>query len=213
MVTANFTHFEGRLICSIISYLTSTHLIGPGDLVECPFQPLLNEQVAFSEGLILAENNEKTTDKNCPSIDVVQATLIRIRIGRYDTLSTFSVMLRVNDLYNGHEHAFFQHIVRFVDMSRKSLVTRISSHRLSVANDVGEFLEAINEEVVPVLLAKEAVYRATFGRGVDLDNSFCAAYIDDLDKFANDAQQDLDNTVFRVSGAFRLLSLVQGTKR
>ena len=203
----------GPLIFQYTSFLTSTHLIGPGDLVECPFKPLLNEQVAFTEGLKLAGKNHLVVEKNNPSIDVLQATLTRILIGRYDPLSTFSVMLRVNDLYSGEEHAFFQYIVRFVDSSRRSLVTRIASHRLSVANDVGEFLEAIDEEVVPVLLAKEAVYRAMFGRDVDTDHPFHAAYKDELDSFAYDAQRDLDNTVFRISGGFRLLSLVKGTKR
>jgi hypothetical protein len=188
-------------------------LIGPGDLVDCPTGPLQNERVAFSEGLNLAEKNQIMVDKNSPSINVVQESLTRIRIGRYDPLSTFSVMLRLNDLYQGDEYAFFQYIVRFIDVSRQSLVTRISSHRLSVANDVGEFLEAIDEEVVPVLLAKEAVYRAMFGRDADIDHPFHSAYIDEVDSFAYDAQQDLDNTVFRISAAFRLLSLVQGTKR
>jgi hypothetical protein len=166
------------------------------------------EQRAFSEGLILADNNNLIANTSYPSINSVQATLIRIQIGRYDPMSTFSVMLRVNEQYQGEERAFFQFIVRFVDFSRQCLVTRICSHRLSVANDVGEFLEAIDEEVVPVLLAKEAVYRAMFGRDIDMDHPFHAAY-----SFSHDAQQDLDSTIFRVSGAFRLLSLVQGTKR
>lgn len=195
------------------SFLTSTHLIGPGELVECPSEPLSNEQVAFTEGKYLAAQYQLIVDhQGSPSIDELQATLTRIRIGRYDPLSTFSVMLRVNDSYQAEEHAFFQFIVRFVDFSRQNLVTRVTSHRLSVANDVGEFLEAIDEEVVPVLLAKEAVYRSMFGRDADVDQPFHAAYVDELDSLAHDAQQDLDNTVFRISGAFRLLSLVKGTK-
>jgi hypothetical protein len=195
------------------SFLTSTHLIGPGDMVESPSEPLLNEQMSFLSGIVVEGNDQLTIDE-LPSIDVLQTTLTRIRIGRYDPLSTFSVMLRVNDSYRGNEHAFFQFIVRFVDICRHVLVTRITSHRLSVANDVGEFLEAVDEEVVPVLLAKEAVYRSMFGRDAEIDHPFhSAAYLDQLDRFAYDAQQDLDNSVFRISGAYRLLSLVQGTKR
>ena len=185
--------------------------------MEGPFEPLPNEQMAFTRGVLLANEHSSIAGNNdSTSVDdelLTQNTLTRIRLGRYDPLSTFSVMLRVNDSYQGEEHAFFQFIVRFVDFTRKNLVTRVTSHRLSVANDVGEFLEAIDEEVVPVLLAKEAVYRSMFGRDSDIDHPFHAAYVDELDSFAHDAQQDLDNTVFRISGAFRLLSLVQGTKR
>ena len=182
-------------------------------MVESPSEPLLNEQMSFLSGIVVAGNDQLTIDE-LPSIDVLHTTLTRIRIGRYDPLSTFSVMLRVNDSYRGNEHAFFQFIVRFVDICQQVLVTRITSHRLSVANDVGEFLEAVDEEVVPVLLAKEAVYRSMFGRDAEIDHPFhSAAYLDEVDRFAYDAQQDLDNSVFRISGAYRLLSLVQGTKR
>jgi hypothetical protein len=188
-------------------------LIGPGDLVDCPSKPLKNEQVAFTDGLNLAENNQLIAGRNYPSTDTLTSTLIRIQLGRYDPLSTFSVMLRANDQYQGEQHAFFQFIVRFVDISSQSLVTRISTHRLSVANAVGEFLETIDEEVVPVLLAKEAVYRSMFGRYVEIDHPSYTAYKDELGIYAHDAQEDLDNTVFLISGAFRLLNLVQGTKR
>jgi hypothetical protein len=193
--------------------LTSTHLIGPGELVDGPHGPLANEQMAFSNGILLAKSHELSIDMDPPQIGVLDSTLTRIRIGRYDPLSTFSVMLRLNDSYQGDEYTFFQCIVRFVDILAGELVTRVTSHRLSVANDVGEFLEAIDEEVVPVLLGKEAVYRSMFGRDADTDRPFHAAYIDELDSLAQDAQQDLDSTIFRISGAFRLLSLVHGTKR
>lgn len=200
----------------IISFLTSTHLIGPGELVENSPEPLLNEQVAFQKGQELAKQNGTTSAKaknDRSSLAVLDATQTRIRLGRYDPLSTFSIMLRLNDSYQNEEHAFFQGIVRFVDATGQTLVTRVTSHRLSVASDVGEYLEAIDEEVVPVLLGKEAVYRSMFGRDADSDHPFHAAYTDELDSLAYEAQRDLDNTIFRISSAFRLLSLVQGTKR
>jgi hypothetical protein len=199
----------------VLSFLTSTHLIGPGELVENSSEPLVNEQVAFRKGVQRANANAAiiTASDDQPSIAVIDSTQTRIRLGRFDPLSTYSVMLRLNDSYQNEEHAFFQGIVRFVDATGQRLITRVTSHRLSVASDVGEFLEAIDEEVVPVLLGKEAVYRSMFGRDADSDNPFHAAYTDEMDSLAYEAQQDLDNTIFRISSAFRLLSLVQGTKR
>jgi hypothetical protein len=193
------------------SFLTSTHLIGSGDLIETPSEPLQNELLSFLAGQALSESVQDGAES--PSLDLLHSTLTRIRVGRYDPLSTFSVMLRLNDSFQNEEHAFFQFIVRFVDISRQILVTRLTSHRVSIAKSVGEFLESIDEEVVPVLLGKEAVYRSMFGREAHADHPFYAAYIDELDSLAHDAQQDLDNTIFRISGAYRLLSLVQGTKR
>jgi hypothetical protein len=191
-------------------------LIGPGELVENSPEPLLNEQVLFRKGNELANQNgtqAMNAKREQSSMAMRDSTQTRIRLGRYDPLSTFSVMLRLNDSYQNEEHGVFQGIVRFVDATGQTLVTRVTSHRLSVASDVGEYLEAIDEEVVPVLLGKEAVYRSMFGRDADSDHPFHAAYMDELDSLAFEAQRDLDNTIFRISSAYRLLSLVHGTKR
>lgn len=188
-------------------------MIGPGDLIESPDGPLVNEQAAFEKGVQMAEQElEYQNGKIVPSIDMLESTLTRIRLGRYDPLSTFSVMLSLNEFFQHDEYAFFQCTVRYFDRDCQALVTRVMTHRLSVASDVGEFLEAIDEEVVPVLLGKEAVYRSMFGRDVDTDHPFHAPHAGQLDNLAYDAQRDLDNTVFRISGAFRLLSLEQGTR-
>lgn len=74
-------------------------------------------------------------------------------------MATLSVMLRVNDEYPMDESAFFQCIVRYVERDGKTLVTRVCSHQLPVAKTVSDFLESVDEDVVPVLLGKEAVYR------------------------------------------------------
>jgi hypothetical protein len=199
------------------SFLTSTHLIGPGELVETASDPLLNEKSSYKNGLRLNHDHaqKKVNQQKIVSTmkQVVDSSLTRIQIGRFDPLATFSVMMRTNDSYSGEEYAFFQCIVRYIDINEQTLVTRVTSHRLSVASNVGEFLEAIDEEVVPVLLGKEAVYRAMFGRDADGDQKFQTAYIDELDSLAYNAQQDLDNTIYRISGAYRMLCLVQGTKR
>lgn len=188
-------------------------MIGPGDLSENTLGPLVNEQACFEQGVKLAEETLKLPkNKVVPSIEMLDASLTRIRLGRCDPLSTFSVMINLNDFFQHDEHAFFQCIVRYIDRQGLYLVTRVTTHRLSVAKSVGEFLEAVDEEVIPVLLGKEAVYRAMFGIETDVDHPFQAPHAGQLDNLAFDAQRDLDHTVFRISGEFRLLSLEKGTR-
>lgn len=149
---------------------------------------------------------------------MVESTLTRIRLGRFDPLSTVSLMLRLNDLYQHESHALFQFVARYVDRDGETLVTRVYTHRLAVAKDTVEFLDGVDEEVVPVLLAKEAVSRSVLGRELpsadDNDDSGGggAPVVDplQLENLAVQAQKDLDATIQRVSGAFRLLCLEKG---
>jgi hypothetical protein len=121
-------------------------------------------------------------------------------------------MLRANDFFQNDEHAIFQFVVRYVH--RDVLITRVTTQRLQVAANSVEFLDSIDEEVIPVMLAKEAVYRSMFGRNVkESDDEQPASAPTQLDNYAYDAQNDLDYTVFKVSASFRLLSLEKGTRR
>lgn len=196
------------------SFLTATHLIGPGELTESSEEPLLTEQAAFQETLQKTIGNDpKTRGKaHFPNVDFLQSCLMRIHMGRVDELATFSVMLRTNDFFQNEEHAFFQFVVRYVQ--NDVLITRVSTHRLAVASNTVEFLDSIDEEVIPVMLAKEAVYRSMFGRnmkdGLEEHPASAPAQVDD---YAYDAQNDLDYTVFKISASFRLLSLEKGTRR
>ena len=107
---------------------------------------------------------KKIPTNNLPVGDMVVSTLTRIRLGRFDPLSTVSLMLRLNDFYQHESHALFQFVARYVDQDGATLVTRVYTHRLAVAKDTVEFLDGVDEEVVPVLLAKEAVSRSVLGR-------------------------------------------------
>ena len=206
------------LLCS---FLNPTHLIGPGDLLPSPDGPLANEVSAFDRAVrnhaavSIGRKTKSTTTPALPWLEMLESSFTRIRLGRFDPRSTFSVMLRLNDFFQrGDDHAYVQGVSRYVDRAGQFLVTRITTHRLAVARDVGEFLDAVDEQVVPVLLAKEAVYRSMFGREhVNEDHPFLAPHTGQLDNLAYDAQQDLDNTIFRISGAFKLLSLEHGTRR
>jgi len=149
---------------------------------------------------------------NLPSQDMLSTSLTRVRMGRYDPLSTFSVMLQENEFFQRDPYAFVQCTVRFVDWEGKTLVTRVSTHRLSIAKDVGEYLDSIDDEVIPVLLGKEAVYRSMCGREMTEDVELDAPNSAQLENLAYDAQSDLDATISRISGAFRLLGLEKGSR-
>jgi hypothetical protein len=200
------------------SCLNPTHLIGPGDLVDKPEVPLANEHTSFELGAALAEKiqqrrKSKNNNPGIPSQDILESTLTRIRLGRYDPLATFSVMMRLNEFFQNDEFVFIQCTVRYVEENGETLVTRVSTHRISVAKSAGEFLEAVDEEVIPVLLGKEAVYRAMFGRELTPENEpESTAHSGQADNLAYDSQRDLDVTVHRISGAFRLLTLEKGTR-
>ena len=218
-VFSPYGHCHGPVDFSLASFhflyrfVEPTHLVGTGEFVENPAgtsRLLPNEKVAFSAGAAEAAKANLPTQE-LPNEDIIDASLTRIRLGRFDPMSTFSVMLQLHDVLPDDEFAIFQCTARYVDKSGKTLVTRISTHRLAVAKDVSEFLDSVDEEVVPVLLGKEAVYRSMYGREVD-GNTLDAVDNAELDKLAYDAQTDIDATVQQISGAFRLLGLEEGTR-
>jgi hypothetical protein len=198
----------------IQSFLSATHLVGSGELLEEDRKHLLNnERSAFAVGASSAAGRGFPTNE-LPNEEAVNETLTRLSLGRFDPLATLSVMLRVNDDFPVEEEAFFQCTVRFVERDGKTLVTRVFSEQLPVAKDVSAFLDSVDEEVVPVLLGKEAVYRSMYGREITDENEVVLAPSkEQLEKLAYEAQKDLDATIQRVSGAFRLLRLEQSLKK
>jgi hypothetical protein len=193
------------------SFLVPTKIVGPGEFVDEPSSLVANERSAFAAGSALAASGGLQTN-NLPSKDMLETSLTRLCIGRCDLLSTFSVMLQMNDFFQHDKYAFFQCTARYVDRDGRTLVTRVFTHRLAVASTVGEFLDAIDEEVVPVLLGKEAVYRSMFGRETTEDTELETPDAAHLESLAYDAQRDIDATIQRISGAFRMLGLEQGTR-
>lgn len=188
--------------------MSATHLVGSGELLDDERKNLLNnERSAFAVGASLAASRGFATNQ-LPAKEAVEETLTRLSLGRVDPLATLSIMLRVNEEYPVEETAFFQCIVRFVEKDGKTLVTRVFSHQLEVAKDVSAFLESVNEEVSAVLLGKEAVYRSMYGREIsDETEVVLAPDKEKLEELAHEAQRDLDATIQRISGAFRLLRL------
>jgi hypothetical protein len=197
------------------SFISPSHLVGPGELLPVEGSAVLeNEGAAFAVGASLAAKQGFRTN-NLPSSEMIEVSLTRIRLGRVDPLTTLSVMLEVTETFHPDDKfAFFQLTSRYVDRDGKTMITRVSSHRLPVAKDVSDFLDGVDEEVVPVVLAKGAVYRALHGREETDESKMIqtAGNSGHLEKLAYDAQLDLDATIQRISGAFRLLGLENGTR-
>lgn len=186
-------------------------MVGTGEFVEDNDGLLPNERAAFAAGSAMAgKAGIRTT--GLPLMEAIQCILTRIRLGRYDPLSTLSVMLKLNDVPVDEEYITVQCIVRFVDRFGTTLITRVTTSRLAIAKDVSTFLDSIDEEVVPVVLGKEAVYRSIYGREVDGTLETETTDPAQLERLAYEAQRDIDATVRNISASFRLLGLEEGTR-
>jgi hypothetical protein len=113
------------------------------------------------------------------------------------------------------DYAFFQFVSRYVSRQGNEEITRVCSFKLPVAKDISDFVNSVDDETVSVVLGKAAVYRALHGRedSSETRNIIAAADEDSLEKMAYDSQLDLDATVQRISGAFRLLGLEEKIRR
>lgn len=204
------------------SFVSATHLVGPGELMDESSSKsgtsrlVRNERAAFAEGSKLAAAKDLTTN-NLPSVEALDLSLTRIRLPRYDPLATISVMVQVNDTIvpDDDDHAFFQMTARYISQDGKTVITRVFTHRFPVAESVSDYVKNLDDEVVSVLLAKGAVYRSVHGREEteETKDKIVAGDPETLEKLAYDAQLDLDATIQRISGAFRLLGLEEKTRR
>ena len=194
------------------SFIHPTHVVGSTEIIYNQAQVLLpNERSAFAIGASLAAKHGMMTN-NLPKVEVVESTLTRLRMGRYDPLSTLSIMLQVNEdvVLSAHKYALFQCTARYLEEDGTVLVTRVITHRLPVAKSVHDFLAGMDESVVPVVLGKETVFRSLVGREEAEGTETMMVDPVRMEVLAFEAQCDLDNTIHRISGAFRILGLVEG---
>lgn len=194
------------------SFVEATNLIGIGEFVDDKKMLFPNERESFAAASALAAKHGIETQK-LPDRDSFESMVTRVRICRYDPLTTLSMMLRVlPDSSTEIGFAYFQFVVRFMDASGSKMITRVSTHRLSLAKDVSTYLDSVDEDVIPVVLAKEAVYRGLYGReteGVSSEESVDPAQ---MERLAYEVQKDIDATIQNISGEFRLLGLQEGTR-
>jgi len=189
-------------------FINPTRIIGPAVGVDDDAAYILpSEQALFVSCADMASSCGISTE-NLPDPDVIQRTLSRIVVGRFDPLASLSVMLEVTDKIEREQskHAFFQIIARWVENDGKTIVTRVYSHRMQVARTIHDFLDGLDEDVIPVFLAREAVLRAIVQEGAE-------DTWDESEELAVEARRALDATVHRISRAYRLLSQERGGSR
>lgn len=211
----NLTDSRVSLDIRADSFLDPSHLNGPGELLTENVGIMENEHSAFAVAASLAAK-EGIETKDLPLQEALDVSTTRLELGRVDPLSTVSIMVEVNDTFekDKDKYAFFQLISRHVDRTGKKLITRVCTYRFSVAGDVGEFVDSVDAEAVAVVLAKAAVYRTLHGREEtdEVRDKVTAGDVETLEKLAYDTQLDIDATVQRISGAFRLLDLATSAK-
>lgn len=192
-------------------------MVGPGTIVDVTEKNVIleNERSGFAVGASLATRQGIKTNK-LPVFEKIELSMTRIELPRVDPLTTIGVMLAVNETIEKEDDiTFFQTTVRFVDPSGTKMITRVCSKRLPVASDISEFVDGVDSEAVSVLLAKGAVYRALYGQEEteNARDTVTAGDVDQLEKLSHEAQLDIDCTIARISGAFRLLGLETATRR
>ncbi|KAI2488714.1 hypothetical protein MHU86_25768 [Fragilaria crotonensis] len=192
-------------------FMIPSHVVGAMEVLPVGEGLLPHERAPFSVGASLAARHGIATNE-LPSHDHLAETLTRVRMGRYDPLSTLSFMLKVDDSITlDDKYAFFQCTIRYLELDGTTLVTKVSTQRLPIARSVHDFLDSMDEEVVPIVLGKEAVFRSIVGREDEESIDALVADSDRVELLAFEAQKDLDSTIHRVSGAYRLIGLEVGT--
>jgi hypothetical protein len=209
-------HSYNLLLDDHNSFMDPSQLVGPGEIIPVETDQMMDSEIeAFLAGSELAEENGLEVE-NLPMEEAVAISMTRIRLARFDPLTTLAVMCQVNDTMEEEDQsAFFQFITRYYDREGEKIITRVVSRKIDVAADVEEFVSSVDDEAVSVVLAKSAVYRAVHGREETegTKDKILAGDVETLEKLSYEAQLDMDATIQRISGAYRLLTLEKSMKK
>lgn len=151
-------------------------------------------------------------------------------MGRYDPLTTLAVCFSHNS-NNDHtatvgeeeqnpNFAVFQFIVRYFDREDDDdqiVTTRVCTHRLPIGRTVHEFMDGVDEQAIPVLLAKLTVSRSNYrgGRGLGLGLDYSAGTMNKAHEeyLVDRAKRDLDLTIHKISKAYQSLCALESCHR
>ncbi len=205
-----------------------------------------NERGLFAEcyGLL---SSQGLSVLDMPNEEVMDDTLTRVQLGRYDPRTSISVIFEMDegsnfdndhdesspssdpdldpdldlDHHDNHrqqqgqtrtKYAHFQFVTRFMDPQNGiDLITRVSTQRIPITKDESTFLQSLNDEVIPVILAKEAAYRSMVSQEED-DDGYLNLVVqqDHVEQYASNSRRDLDATVHAISKAYRSRRMVEG---
>lgn len=186
-------------------FISPHSVVGPGSVEYDDERTVIaNEQGSYAHGAQRAAAIGLPTS-GLPSKDMISGTLTRLRLGRFDALATHTLVMQINDdIQPEDEHAVFQFVARFATPDGNHIVTRIFNHRLPV-RDTHAFVEGLQGVIVSIVLGREAVYRATSGRGSTGEEEVAVIDRDRDDELTNDARKDIDATIHLASATYRLL--------
>ena len=189
-------------------FMTPTNVVGPGTIEYDDARGVaLSDGPMFARGASMAAHLGLPTN-NLPSKDILAASLTRIQIRRCDPLMTHTLMLQVNDdLRKEDKFGVFQFVVRRCSADGRSLLTRVITRRLPLAQGARDFVSSAQDQVTAVLLAKEAVFRSIAGRGATADEETALVDKGTEERLADEARADIDSTVRKISASYRLLGL------
>lgn len=140
----------------------------------------------------------------------VESTRCRFRFGRYDTKASLSLMFQVsqNIHLDEHNYAHFQFITRHLDFQdRNSIITRVITQRVPIARSDKEIFQSLNEEVIAVLLGKEAAFRCMVTESSKHNKEYLTVDPAEINTFAQEVQNDIDATVHSMFKAYQTYSL------
>ncbi len=137
-----------------------------------------------------------------------QESSLCFQMNRYDPLASLSLLFDVHQSKQ-QQHAYFQWIVSYTYANDS--ITKVLTHQLPIANDRIDFMDAIDSDIIAVLLAKEAVHRTmtTFSQQLFRKNN----NREEEQVMTQDAKYDLDTTIHLISKQFQLSKLQQQSPR
>ena len=183
------------------SFITPTLCHGSGTINKEAQSPCPNERAVFVD----CSSRQGLQSSHAISNKIVKSTLTQIQMGRYDPTSSISILMDVTKAIPDHfSYGHFQFVTRYIDpLDITTLVTRVATQRVAISKDTSIFLQSLNDEAVPVTLAKEAAFRSMILRNNDDDDRSAVVSESDVDVCGFLARRDLDSTVYAISKAYR----------
>jgi len=195
------------------SYITPISFNGSCTLNNKQKGILPNERSSFSTSASHAANLGISTT-NLPHHKIIESTCTSLKMCRFDSKSTVTVMIEINSpikVNDDESFCYFQFITRFLNPNDKSdLITRVTTQRVPVCTEVGvNFFDSLNYDALSIVLGREAAFRTTAREGRDIigigersTNEISVVSHEDLEDFALQTQQDIDTTVQRILNAY-----------
>ena len=141
----------------------------------------------------------------------------RLRLGRKDPSSTFTVLLEVDDDESCASDLYIQSICRWIEcdtFGNKIYFVRVHTACLPIAEDALSFVTTMQPMATAVLLGKEAVRRSAtwvLGEFHNEEKNILETdpdEVDDEEELTSLARLDIDHTIQRISRAYRLIENV-----